>query len=787
MKYFNLLRADIKSQKGSLTGIFMLVLIITASLCAVISVWSNSNIYEKERIERAEYGDIAYWIMNDTNQDALVEQLEALDEVERVKVQEIIAFNRYFVKGETEGVEGSIHLLSWEDCGQNFQIYREDMGGFLEQPEGLRDGEVYVSPSFCALYDVQAGDTLNLTAKEGGPAESFIIKGFFEDPVAGSAMMGMKQAIMTEHDMQKLSGLLDEAGAEAQGQRVSVFHLFRAENSALSAGEFQKIVNAETDLAAAVGFSYGKDTIVGFMLILYNIFAGFLLVFVVVLLVVALLVIGHSISSGIEQNYVDMGILKAVGYTQRDLRTVWLLQYLFVILGGMGIGIPLSTLAVRKINSLTVTVTGLLVPSKIPVGNSLLALGAILLLIMAFICVKTVGIGRITPIRAIRGGAEDVYFKSRFMAPIRKGGLHFWLAYRQLVSGKKQYISACLVAALLVFFLSLTDRMGAWLGPDGKGLMDSFSASRYDLGIKCTDEETAEEIEALLEARAGIKDSYQFVMNRASVGQIEYLMNIISEPDYFNMLSGRSCLYRNEIVVTQSVADELRIGIGDTVPVSFGGKEMDFIVSGIYQCANDMGENFGIAKEGFEQFAENGEEESYYTYYLFEDASGADELARYLEETYGDKIFVDENTWSGVDIILLALSAFMVFMYLITIIFILITVTLTGSKVLYKEQHDLGVYKSLGYSSGKLRLVFALRFGIVSAAGSALGVLLSAALTDMLATAMLKMCGISRFTSSLSPFQMALPGIIVCALFFLFAWSAAGRVKKVEPGILIVE
>ncbi len=106
---------------------------------------------------------------------------------------------------------------------------------------------------------------------------------------------------------------------------------------------------------------------------------------------------------------------------------------------------------------------------------------------------------------------------------------------------------------------------------------------------------------------------------------------------------------------------------------------------------------------------------------------------------------------------------------------------------MYKEQHDLGVYKSLGYSSGKLRLAFALRFGIVSAAGSALGVLLSAALTDMLATAMLKMCGISRFTSSLSPFQMALPGIIVCALFFLFAWSAAGRVKKVEPGILIVE
>ena len=788
MKYFNLLRADMKSQKGSLIGIFMLVLIITASLCAVISVWSNSNDYEKERIEQAGYGDIAYWLPEIPNRDELAAQVEALEEVEKAEVQDIIAFHRYFVQGQTEGVAGSIHLLSWEDCGKNYQVYDEDMEGLREMPEKLRDGEVYVSPSFCALYDVQAGDTLELLAKEGGTAKVFTIKGFFEDPVTGSAMMGMKQMLLTENDMQKLSGMLDEAGKYAQGERYNVFHLFRVKDSVLSDGEFQKIVNAGTDLAAEAGFSYSKETIMGFMLILYHIFAGFLLVFVMVLLVVAMLIIGHSISSGIEQNYMNMGILKAIGYTQHDLRVVWLLQYLIVIVCGMGIGIPVSSFVVRKINRLTITVTGLFVPSDIPIGRSLLALGVILLVMMAFICMKTAKIGRITPIRAIRGGAEDVYFKSRFMAPIRKRGLHFWLAYRQLVSGKKQYISACLVASLLVFFLSLTARMDAWLGPDGKGLMDSFSASRYDLGVKCTDEETAEEIEEILEERAGITDSYQFVMNRASVGQIEYLMNIISEPEYFNVLLGRSCRYQNEIVVTQSVADELRIGTGDTVAVAFGGKELDFIVSGIYQCANDMGENFGISKEGFERFLEpDAEKEFYYTYYLFQNAAMTEEIAEFLKETYGDSVFIDENTWSGVDIIILALSALMVFMYFVTIVFVLITVTLTGSKILYKEQHDLGIYKSLGYESGKLRLAFSLRFVIVSAAGSAMGILMSAALTDMFAGAMLKMCGISRFTSHLSPFRMALPAMIVSALFFLFAWFAAGRVRKVEPGILIVE
>ena len=241
-------------------------------------------------------------------------------------------------------------------------------------------------------------------------------------------------------------------------------------------------------------------------------------------------------------------------------------------------------------------------------------------------------------------------------------------------------------------------------------------------------------------------------------------------------------------MVTQSVADELRIGTGDTVAVAFEGKELDFIVSGIYQCANDMGENFGISKEGFERFLEpDAEKESYYTYYLFQNAAMTEEIAEFLKETYGDGVLIDENTWSGVDIIILALSTSMVFMYFVTIVFVLITVTLTGSKILYKEQHDLGIYKSLGYESGKLRLAFSLRFVIVSAAGSAMGILMSAALTDMFAGAMLKMCGISRFTSHLSPVRMALPAMIVSALFFLFAWFAAGRVRKVEPGILIVE
>ncbi len=129
----------------------------------------------------------------------------------------------------------------------------------------------------------------------------------------------------------------------------------------------------------------------------------------------------------------------------------------------------------------------------------------------------------------------------------------------------------------------------------------------------------------------------------------------------------------------------------------------------------------------------------------------------------------------------------MAVMLVVTVVFILVTVFMTGSKILYKEQHDLGIYKSLGLLSGRLRLAFAVRFGIVSCLGSAAGIVLSVYLTDPLADRILRVCGISHFTSHPGLPYVVAPGFVVCALFLVFAYLASGKVKKVQPGILIVE
>lgn len=782
MKDFTLLKANIKSQKGSFIGIELLMFIITISLLAVLTIWKNANDYEEEQLLRTGYGDITSWIEGKDEIDRLCGQIEALSDVWKVEVQDAIGISKYNVNGQ-ENVTGTLQIFTFGQGQYSYHIFNKSLTGIEESAEELSQGEVYVSPAFCSLYDAQAGDEISIEIK--GEQDVYTIKGFFEDPAAGTALMGIKSILMSGADMEKLSKRIEGAEGQEQASEMCLLHIFQSKQSTLSRLDFQNLLGEKTEVNDYASFTYSAQAVKGFMLILQNVFAGFLLVFVVVLLIITMVVIGHSISSCIEQDYVNMGILKAVGFTRADLARIQILQYVLAVLAGMVPGSFVSGMVVRLINRLTVTTTGLIIPADGNLAMSIAALGIILCLLTAFISLKTTGIGKITPIRAIRGGADDVYFRSRLTTGIYQRGLVLHLAFRQLISGKKQYVSACMVAACLVFFLSLSVRIGVWMGPEGKGLMNVFSPVKFDIGFGCEDRELEREVDTLIARNAQIADQYEFKMERAVIGNYECPVNIASAPEYFNVIKGRTCKYENEVLVTELVAGVIEAQIGDTVLVSYKGKELEFIISGIYQCANDMGDNFAISKEGWERF--ESEPVSFYQYYILEDAAQAGEVGELLNENYKDRIDIDENEWSGLEAILSAMSAIEVFMYVITAIFILVAVYLTGSKVLYKEKRDLGIYKSLGFTAGKLRMSFALRFCMMAVIGSVLGNVLSGLFTDSLVTAMLSMCGVSRFESSLSLFQMLFSGVIVSGLFLAFAYLAAGKIKKVEPSILIVE
>ena len=96
MKYLTLLKANIKSQKGSFIGISLLMFIITVSLLAVLTIWKNANDYEEEQLLRTGYGDITSWIEGKDDIEKLCGQIEALSDVWKVEVQDAIGISKYY-------------------------------------------------------------------------------------------------------------------------------------------------------------------------------------------------------------------------------------------------------------------------------------------------------------------------------------------------------------------------------------------------------------------------------------------------------------------------------------------------------------------------------------------------------------------------------------------------------------------------------------------------------------------------------------------------------------------
>ena len=797
MEDITLLKADLKRHKGSLLGVFILVLLVCGALGTVLSVWMNSERYVREEMERAGFGTLTAWVSNVPDMDALAANIADLEAVDHVDTQAVI-YSDYTVADQNSDSEGQLIPYGAED--NRYKFFTDDLSGYRgegnvpftsTQQSGIpkiRQGEIYVSPSMVSMFGVQIGDEISFPVARGGQAVTFTVKGFYEDPFMGSSMIGMKGFLISEADYSGIVQTIRDSGIDALARDGAMLHIFQAVSNreSVTVSQLNQLINESTELPQYSEFLHSGSAIAGFMLILQEAFSGLLAAFVAVLIFVVLIVLGHSIGSSIEADYVNMGILKTIGFTGGKLRRIQLAQYLIVILSGMVLGILAAVYFSRFVGAVTLTTTGIRIPTGLPAAWCFFSCVLLFLVLTGFIIFKTGKIKRITPMKAIRGEAFASGDRVKKGFPIQGKYLKCSMALRQLTAGARRYTGACIVAILLVFFASMIGRMDTWLGADGKGMMDAFNPADHDIGVQIFGEHTPEEAEETVLSYTGITDSYLLAMPGVSVNGIDYTANVITDPERFHIMEGRTSKAEDEIVVTEFVASDLGVSVGDTVTVQADMGSGEFVISGIYTCANDMGDNIGMSREGYLKIGSD-DPALWCHHYFLEDASEKEAVTAALDEAYGGDVHVHENTWPGLYGIISAMQALLVFLYGMVAVFILIVTIMTGSKILSAEQRDIGIYKAVGFTSGQLRGAFALRFMVVAVLGSIIGTILAAVLTDPLVSMVMRMAGISNFSSGMTAGNTLVPSAVVILLFTSFAYAASWKVKKVDLTVLITE
>jgi len=785
--------AGSRRHKRSLTGIFVLILLLSLTLLTVLTVWKNAGDYVHEEMERLGFGEITAWVSSVPDIDQLAGGITALPDVERVGIQQII-FSEYEVNGLKSDSEGQ--LVTYEPERYPYKIFTGEKGflpfgmtGYQVGDAVIEPGEIYVSPSMQSMFGVEIGDEISFRIARNSVVKSFVIKGWFEDPFMGSSMIGMKSFLVCGQDHDEIVQMIAGAGIDGLARDGYMVHIFQDGNR-LSTAELNAVLNSGTELLQYVEFTHSDSAISGFMLTLQNVFTGLLMAFAVILVLVSLIVMGHGINSAMEQDMTDTGILKTIGFTTGKLQGMQMLLFLTPVLCGMAAGSLFTFPVAQAVSRMTLTTTGLLFPSGIPMGICLPALFAVFLLLAGFVYLKTAQVEKITPMKAIRRenrrGEGKRLKKGVLFLPVSQNGLGFWMAFRCLATGRLRYMGVCLVAMLLVFFASLIGRMSSWLGPNGKGLMDAFNPSDLHVAAQPMGNVANEDVERLIRSYTGITDQYMLAMPGITVEGVDYTANVITEPERFHMLEGRTCASDHEIVLTEFVAADLDVRVGDTLHVSGELGTSEYSVSGIYQCANDMGANVGLSREGYQRIGRETPN-MWCVHYFLEAPEKQDEVMQALDNAFGGDVYLHENSWPGLYGILSAMELLMYLMYGIVAVVMFVVISLTVEKLLVMEKKDLSIYKTLGFTSGRLRWSFVLRFVFVSTAGAAVGIFFSALFTDPLVAVLLRRFGISNFASRMSVLSTLFPAMAVIGLSVVFSWIAAGKIKTCRLTALLAE
>ncbi len=782
MEKWVLLKANIKHKKGAFISILTLMCLVAMAVTTILSLRYNCEKTVETELTYADAPDIVTFMKYTSYSDALLEKVEDHQLVESVKVYDAVVSDGAKINGMEDGNGWYLQKMHYKH-----HLFNQDLSEYEKETPALESGEIYLPQGIKTKMSCQAGDVVELETFWG--TYEFTIKGFIVEPCNGASVMGWKQVYISDKDFDMLfaDAKKYEKREEEMTAHFHIINIYKSDRCDLNDGKFARKINLDTGIIDSSLGSLTREQTMHYTTLFSEVICSTLLVFVGILMVVVLIVMGNNITTSMEMEYANLGVLKAYGFTKEKIRFIYTLQYVLAQVIGSVIGFVLALPLVKVLGKFFQPIMAMLIQYKPAVGVSIAVIGILILLSVGFVYFSTRKVAGISPVRAIRGGRDAVYFDSRIQLPIQKRGISFSLALRQFTSNLKQYVGIVAIVSILTFFMMTVMGLGNALTSESAS--KSMGMLYTELSVKFIDgvtDEMSAQMEDAIEEITEIEAAYYMQTQYMALDGEKIYCSVYRDPELISgMLKGRQPLYDNEIVVTEILADALDLHLGDTVTVSLQEERGEYLITGFYQDLSDTGMCFSMSMAAAEKL---GMKNIYHGMYEIKDSRGGHEIVSLLQERFGDKIeakFYEDM--EADETYKMAVNAMKAVIYGFSVIFALVAVAMVCSKAFLREKTDIGIYKAIGFTSDRLRMHFAIRFLIIAVVGSLFGSVMSILGSEKMLSQLLRMIGISNFVVDYTVAMFVIPIIVICACFFVFAYVVAGKVKRVSVRELVVE
>ena len=678
-------------------------------------------------------------------------------------------------------VEGAQIVLNGKSLAGNvqdngFSVQSEKFDYLLDLDGNVinvSDGELYVPLCYMKDHTAKVGDKAVIGKKE------LTVAGFLRDSQMNSKLSSSKRFLISQNDYEEIEGL---------GNAEYLIEFRLKDISALGAFETAYTLAGLEANGPTITYPLFKTI----NAISDGLMAAVILLVSTLITIIALICIRFTLLAKIEDDYREIGIMKAIGLRVSDIKKIYLAKYAVIAAAGSILGFALSLMF-----------KGILLENiRLYMGESENASFALLLGILGVILVCAAIIAYVNSIlkrfrkisvaEAIRFGTskeKSLGTKAFCLSRNRVLNTNVFLGIKDVLARKRLYITMLAVLVLSAFIISVPQNLYHTIS--SKSFITYMGIGKCDMriDIQQTDqisEKAADIIEKMKSDSDILKytvlTTKSFKVKKAD-GSEESIKIELGDHLAFPIVyrEGRAPASENEIALSAINAGELSKKVGDPIALVNEDKEKNLIVCGIYSDITNGGKTAKavfednsaaimwsvISAELSERSITQKKVSEYGDRFTYAKVSDIDD---YVNQTFGQVVSAVQKASIAATAVSLIIAG------LVTLLFM--------KMLIAKDRYAIAVMKALGFKNSDIAAQYISRSVCVLILGSIIGTLLSNTLGEGLAGIVIASFGASSFKFVVSPITayvispMMMTGSVLIAT--IIGTAGAGRIKISE-------
>lgn len=678
---------NLKKDKGSYIS-FGIVVLITAIMLnlAFVLLFQVDKAYDK-KFEELNTASINVTISAMQYTDSLINDIKALNGVADVEYREAV-FSEAVVK-DFRDTDFSMNTLFYNiDDSRNTN--RLDI---KEEKSEMTENSIYL-PLYVASFGEFALDD-EIIYEIGDVKHTFKVSGIAEEMQYGNYGKGLMGAYLPTE-------VYDKFSEEYKEQTV-------IEYSIMTISDITTLQNSIIDLLEEKGIkmltSCDKVSTKDTRTMVCNLIILVLSAFAMIILLVSVFLCKFRISNSIEEDMVNMGVLKALGYTGNMIIAGVVLPYLMVTLLASLLGVAVSYAVLPGLGELLTLQAGFSFGLVFDI-KGLICVVAILSVIVAFFTYTAAKrIRKLQPINAIRcNGEGKTVKKNYFPLDETNGKIKLLIVLKQTFSNGKQNILLFGVSFVLTILVAFASTMfyNVIIEPDN--FISTLSEEMPQI-IVSSNELCEETVSDELKSNSEIKSVLKYTVGTINIEDTPVTVFACED---FSRASNDLCYLgenpdeKSEIALGS--AFEGKYNIGDRIEIKNDDITCSYKVTGFVQSVNYQGNVCEFSLEGYD--ALNSEKPVPNLYVYLKNTADTDNVIDKIQESYSDKIVsvmnyqkmteTTQEMYSGIT------SVIVVVIFILTILIVLFVFYIVIKTLLVQRKQEFGIYKAIGYSNKQL-------------------------------------------------------------------------------------